>query len=394
MMMPQRMAKPALALAAVMAVSLLPAGTIAHAAAPAVQIEDWGKTASGAPIRRYTLTNKHGGSVSVLNLGATIASLRVPDRDGRLEDVVLGYAKGEDYLRNFSFYGSTVGRYANRIMGSKLVIDGKTYPLAGRGGAILHGGGNGFHTKLWAVKPIKTADGQGLRLSLVSPDGEEGFPGELTATLTFAWDESDRLTLDYRATTTKPTVVTLTQHSYFNLAGAGNGDILGHTLRLNADFYTPNGTGPNGAANAPTGEVLKVAGTPFDFTTAKSLGQDINSSDPQVARGKGYDHNFVLRRAVVPDQVVEAARLVDPASGRTLTVLTNEPGLQLYTANGAGSPRPMRDGKAYPTHGGVAMETEHFPDTPNLTHFPPVALRPGEVYRSRTVWQFGVEAAK
>ncbi|MDE2171058.1 MAG: galactose mutarotase [Sphingomonadales bacterium] len=361
---------------------------LAAQAAPVAGVSelDWGKAPDGAVIRRYTITNRHGASVSILNLGATIASLRVPDRAGKLEDVVLGYAKAEDYLRNGAFYGATVGRYANRIVGSKLTIDGKTYALDGFGGAILHGGPKGFHTRMWSVATIKTAQGPALRFTLVSPDGDEGFPGKLTATVTFAWDDSDRLTIDYRATTTKTTVVNLTQHSYFNLAGAGHGDILGERLRINADFYTPSG--PN---NTPTGEVLKVAGTPFDFTTAKPLGQDINSPDPQVARGHGYDHNFVLRRSMVPGEVVEAAHLADPASGRTLTVSTSEPGLQLYTANGPGSPRPMRDGLTYPAHAGVAMETEHYPDTPNLTHFPHVVLRPGEVYSSRTIWQFGVE---
>ena len=365
---------------------LASAGAARAAPVEAVKIEDWGKTAQNAPIRRFTITNRHGASVSILNLGATIASLRVPDRDGKLDDVVLGYARGEDYLRNGAFYGATVGRYANRIIGSRLVIDGQSYALNGRGGATLHGGPNGFFARLWTGTSIKTPHGPALRFTLVSPDGDEGFPGQLTATVTFAWDDSDRLTIDYRATTTKATVVTLTQHSYFNLAGAGNGDILGQTLRLNADFYTPNG-----ANNAPTGEVLKVAGTPFDFTAAKPLGQDINSADRQIASGHGYDHNFMLRRSIVPGEVVEAARLVDPVSGRTLTVSTNEPGLQLYTANGPGSPRPMRDGKTYPAHAGVAMETEHVPDTPNLTHFPSVVLRPGEVYTSQTIWQFGVE---
>ena len=356
---------------------------------PQVKAEDWGKTPEGAAIRRFTITNAHGASVSILNLGATIASLRVPDRAGKLEDVVLGYAKGEEYLRNGAFYGATVGRYANRIIGSKLTLDGQTYTLTGRGGATLHGGNKGYFTKLWTGAAIKTARGPALRFTLVSPDGDEGFPGQLTATVTFAWDDSDRLTIDYRATTTKLTVVTLTQHSYFNLSGAGNGDILGETLRINADFFTPNGNN-----NAPTGEVLKVAGTPFDFTKAKPLGQDINSADPQLASGHGYDHNFVLRRSIVPGEVVEVARLADPASGRTLTVSTSEPGLQLYTANGPGSPRPMRDGKTYPAHAGVAMETEHYPDTPNLTHFPQVALRPGETYTSRTIWQFGVDPAR
>lgn len=371
---------------AVCALSLLPSGA-AHASSAVVRVEAWGTTPQGAPIRRYTMTNRQGASVSILNLGATIASLRVPDREGRLEDVVLGYAKGEDYLRNAAFYGATVGRYANRIIGSKLTIDGRSYALSGTGGATLHGGSHGFYTRLWGVTSVKTPSGPALRFTLVSPDGDEGFPGRVTASVTFAWDDSNRLTIDYRATTTRTTVITMTQHSYFNLAGAGHGDVLGHRLRIDADFYTPAG-----ANNAPTGEVLKVAGTPFDFTTAKPLGKDIENTDPQLASGGGYDHNFVLRRSLIPGEVVEAARLVDPASGRALTVSTNEPGLQLYTANGRASPRPMRDGQTYPTHGGVAMETEHYPDTPNLTHFPSVALRPGQVYASRTVWQFGVDA--
>ncbi len=368
---------------------LLAATSVPGAAcAKPVTIEDWGKTPDGAAIRRYTMTNRHGASVSILNLGATIASLRVPDREGRLEDVVLGYAKAEDYLRNGAFYGATIGRYGNRIMGSKLVIDGQTYTLSGQGGATLHGGAKGFHTRMWAAAPVKTSHGQALRFTLVSPDGDQGFPGRLSAAVTFAWDDDDRLTIDYRATTTKTTVITMTQHSYFNLAGAGHGDILRHRLQIDADFFTPAGSN-----NAPTGEVLKVAGTPFDFTHAKPLGQDINSPDPQLARSHGYDHNFMLRRSLVPGEVVEAARLADPASGRTLTLSTNEPGLQLYTANGPGSPRPMRDGLTYGPHAGVALEAEHVPDTPNLTHFPHVVLRPGETYASRTVWQFATDGA-
>lgn len=359
----------------------------AAASTGSIRTETVGKSEKGEVITRTTLTNRAGGSISILNLGATIESLRVPDRAGKLDDVVLGYAKPEDYLRNFSYYGATVGRFANRIVGAKLVIDGKEYPLAGgRGGATLHGGPQGFHARFWKVKPVKTPQGPALRATLTSPDGDQGFPGALTAVVTFAWDDTNRLTIDYRATTTKPTVVNLTQHSYFNLAGAGHGDILGHRLQINADFFTPSG-----AANTPTGEVLKVAGTPFDFTSAKPIGQDIASPDPQVARGHGYDHNFVLRRAMGAGEVAPAAKLVDPVSGRSLTVFTNAPGLQLYTANGAGSPRPMRDGLTYPQHGGVALETEDFPDATNLTHFPQVLLRPGQTYATRTVWQFGVE---
>lgn len=382
-MMKSRWKAPLLACA----FTLMGLPAMGHAAPVAgVTSQDWGKTPDGATIRRFTITNKHGASVSILNLGATISSLRVPDREGKLDDVVLGYAKAEDYLRNGAYYGATVGRYANRILGSKLTIEGKQYTLTGFGGATLHGGTKGFNSALWTGVPVKTPNGPALRFTLVSPDGDQGFPGQLTATVTFAWDDSDRLTIDYRATTTKATVVNLTQHSYFNLSGAGHGDVLAEKLRINADFYTPSG--PD---TTPTGEVLKVAGTPFDFTKAKPLGQDINSTDPQIAAGHGYDHNFVLRRSIMPGEVVEAAQLTDPASGRTLTVSTNEPGLQLFTANGPGSRRPMRDGLTYPSHAGVAMEAEHYPDTPNLTHFPHVTLRPGEVYTSRTVWQFGVE---
>jgi len=363
----------------------------AQAQTTRIREEPWGTLADGRKITRYTLTNAKGASASFMNLGAAILSVEAPDRDGKLADVALGYDKPADYNTNNSpQFGLTIGRYANRISSTRITIGNESFQLAapaGRGGqparSVMHGGPEGFGARLWMASRVKTQDGPGLRFTLVSPDGDQGFPGKLTASITYHWTDDNRLILDYAAATTKPTVFNPTQHSYFNLSGAGQGDVLNQTLRINADFFTfalPD--------NSPTGEIRSVKGTPFDFTVAKPIGQDINADDAQMKQNRGYNQNFVLRRASIPGQTAEAAVLHDPVSGRTLTVSTTEPGLFLYTANFISTDRVMKGGVKYPLRAGVAMETGHFPDSPNQPHFPSTTLMPGQTFGSRTVFAF------
>lgn len=351
----------------------------------------WGVLADGTPINRYTLTNAAGARASFMPLGAAILEVQVPDRNGVLADVVLGFDTAADYnTGNGAQFGLTIGRYANRLFGTELKLAGKTFHLdsaPGRDGSpgrvVLHGGPDGFGNRVWQASAVDTSEGQGLRFTLVSPDGDQGFPGQLIVAVTYHWTDDYKLIVDYRATTSKPTVVNLTQHSYFNLAGAGNGDILGHTLRINADFFTfalPD--------NTITGEIRTVTGTPFDFTAAKPIGRDIDDPDPQMQQNRGYNQNFVLRRTDIPGAMAEAAQLRDPGSGRTLTVSTTEPGLFLYTANFVDTQRRMKDGLTYMLRAGVALETGHFPDAPNQPHFPRTTLLPGEIFSSRTQFAF------
>ncbi|HEX2759666.1 MAG TPA: aldose epimerase family protein [Rhizomicrobium sp.] len=367
---------------------------MAFAQAPTrISEEPWGALADGRKITRYTLTNANGARASFMTLGAAILQIEAPDRNGKLADVALGYDKAADYNTNNSpFFGLTIGRYANRIASTRITIGDQSYQLAapaGRGGAparsVMHGGPDGFSSRIWQSARVRTEDGPGLRFTLVSPDGDQGYPGRLTLNVTYHWTADNRLIIDYRAVTDKPTVVNFTQHSYFNLAGAGNGDVLGQTLKINADFFTfalPD--------NTPTGEIRSVRGTPFDFTTAKPIGRDIEADDAQMKQNRGYNQNFVLRASSIPGRPVEAAVLHDAASGRTLTLSTTEPGLFLYTANFISTDRVMKGGVKYPLRAGVAMETGHFPDSPNQPHFPSTTLMPGQTIASRTVLAFSV----
>ncbi|HEY0962614.1 MAG TPA: aldose epimerase family protein, partial [Pseudomonadales bacterium] len=351
----------------------------------------WGSLSDGRAITRYTLTNASGARASFIPLGAAIVALEAPDRGGNIADVVLGFDRAADYnTNNGAYMGLTVGRYASRIFGRELRIGDETSMLdapANRDGmpgdVILHGGPDGFSARVWEAERVVTAEGTGLRFTLDSPDGDQGFPGAVRASVTYHWTDAHELIASYAATTTRPTVINLTQHSYFNLAGAGNGDITGHLLRIDADFYTfalPD--------NRPTGEIRAVRDTPFDFTTAKPIGRDIDADDPQMRANRGYNQNFVLRRSPLPGALATAAELEDPVSGRVMTVLTNEPGLFLYTANFIDTRRPMKDGHIYPLRAGVALETGHFPDAPNQPHFPRTTLMPGDTYESRTVFAF------
>ena len=332
---------------------------------------------------QFTLVNTQKMTVSIIPYGGIITAVRVPDRHGVLDNVVLGFSALEDYqTKNAPYLGAIIGRYGNRIDKSIITIDGTTYPVGRNDGQnSLHGGHQGFDKQLWSAKQIDNR----LELSYFSADGEEGFPGNLTARVTYTLSNDNALIIDYRATTDKPTVCNLTNHSYFNLAGEGSGDIYDHQLLINADSYTPVDKGL-----IPTGEIARVAGTPFDFRTAKMVGADIRSAHPQMLAGIGYDHNFVLNRA---DQssLSLVARVNERLSGRVMEVLTTEPGVQFYTGNFLNGSLVGASGKTYRQSAGMCFETQHFPDAPNQSHFLSTLLRPGETYSSTTVFRFSVE---
>jgi aldose 1-epimerase len=342
----------------------------------------FGSLPSGEPVELFTMTNAHGVEVRAMTYGGIIVSLRVPDRQQQLDDIVLGYDTVAGYARpNGPYLGALIGRYGNRIAKGQFTLDGMPFKLATNNGPNhLHGGLKGFDKVLWRGEPQQ----DGVTLSYTSADGEEGYPGALAARVTYTLTDRDELAIEYEATTDKPTVVNLTQHSYFNLAGQGARDILEHRLRLDADRFTPVD-----ATLIPTGELAPVAGTPFDFRQATPIGERIDASDPQLKNGLGYDHNFVL--TTTGGGMHHAARVVDPSTGRTLDVATTEPGVQFYSGNFLDGTIAGKQGRVYRKRYGFCLETQHFPDSPNQPHFPSTVLRPGETYRSKTVWTFGVE---
>jgi aldose 1-epimerase len=344
----------------------------------------FGTTPAGDHVEIFTLTNAHGLVVRATNYGAIIVSLAVPDRDGRLADVVLGYDGLDGYLRDTAHFGGIVGRYANRIARARFTLDGATYRLAANDGPHhLHGGRRGFDRVVWHATPVAAGAAVGLRLRHTSPDGDEGYPGTLEARVTYTLTDRNELIVDYEATTDRATPVNLTQHSYFNLAGSGAGDVLDHRLRIDADAMTPVDD-----AQIPTGAIVPVTGGPFDFRTLTAIGARIAADDEQLHRGRGYDHNFVLnRRGRDP---APAARLEELRSGRTLDVATTEPGLQFYCGNFLDGRVYGKSGLPYGPRAGLCLETQHFPDSPNQAAFPSTILRPGSEYRSRTVFTFGV----
>jgi len=341
----------------------------------------------GKPIEMATLKNSHGVEVQAINYGAIITSLKVPDKAGKVADVVLGFGRLETYWTPPPppFFGAVVGRYGNRIAKGQFAIAGKTYKLATNNGPNhLHGGNRGFDKVVWDMATKDTPQGSSIVFTRTSPDGEEGYPGNLHATVTYTLTEKNELVIEYRATTDKATPVNLTQHSYFNLAGEGSGDILGHQLTLNADRYTPVDD-----TLIPTGELAPVQGTPFDFRQATGIGARINSDNAQLKAGKGYDHNFVLNRKGAGLEL--AARLSDPKSGRTLEVATTEPGIQFYSGNFLDGTFKGKSGQAYAQRTGLCLETQHYPDSPNQAKFPSTILQPGKVYSSKTVWTFNAK---
>lgn len=367
-------------------VILMAMGTGNSAAAPAsptmnITESPFGTTKDGQAVSLITLTNAHGHQARFSTLGGTLVSLTVPDREGQLADVVLGFDSLRDYEERSPFFGCITGRFANRIAGGRFDLDGKTYPLAVNNGPNhLHGGLVGWDKKVWKARTEKTDDSLRIIFTHTSPDGDEGYPGTVACEVACSWNNMNELRLDYTATTDRPTVINLTNHTYFNLAGHHRGPILDHTLQLEADAFTPTD-----ATAIPTGERRPVAGTPFDFRSPRRLGARIEADDQQIKWGSGYDHNFIINGA--SGQLRPCATLADPSSGRTLTVHTTEPGVQLYTANFMDNLKG-KDGAVYPKRGGVCLETQHFPDSPNKPEFPSTVLRPGDTFRSTTLFAF------
>ena len=359
--------------------------------------QPFGMTHRGEAVSLYTLKNAHGMEAKVLDYGGIILSLRVPDRNGRLDDVVLGFDSLGDYERGSPYFGAIIGRYGNRIARGRFTLDGRTYTLATNNGPNhLHGGVRGFDKVVWTAAQFERGDSVGLVLNYTSPDGEEGYPGTLRATVTYTLTDKNEFIFDYQATTDRPTPVNLTQHSYFNLAGDGKGDILGHVVTLNADRFTPVDS-----TLIPTGEVKSVAGTPFDFRTSTAIGARIDRNDEQLRYGRGYDHNFVLNKGGnggrggkggIEGDLTLAAHVYEPTTGRVMEVSTTEPGLQFYSGNFLDGTLRGKHGVVYGHRSGFAMETQHFPDSPNKPAFPSTILRPGEEYRSRTIYRFGVQS--
>ncbi|MGB4257892.1 MAG: aldose epimerase family protein [Phycisphaerae bacterium] len=346
----------------------------------------FGQTPDGQTADLYTLTNGNGMKVQITNYGGIITSIVVPDKNGKFEDVALGYDNLADYIKNSPYFGALIGRYGNRIAGGKFTLDGKEYKLfINNDPNSLHGGKKGFDKVLWKAEPVEGADVVGLKLTYLSKDMEEGYPGNLNATVWYFLTRDNELQIKYEATTDKPTVVNLTNHSYFNLAGAGNGDVLDHVMMLNADRFLPVDK-----TLIPTGELRPVKGTPFDFTTPTPIGKNIKADDEQVKFGNGWDHAWVLNKPKAGELTL-AARVVEPTSGRMLEMYTTEPAVQFYSGNFLDGTTVGKGGKPYKFRYAFCLEAEHYPDSPNQPKFPSTVLRPGETYRQTTVYKFSTK---
>jgi aldose 1-epimerase len=351
---------------------------------PAYQVESFGTAPDGVDVQLYTLNNAHGVQIRITNYGGIVTQLLVQDRDGDLADVVLGYDSLSAYLESSPYFGAIVGRYGNRIARGRFVLDGVEYNLAtNNGDNHLHGGLKGFDKVVWDAEPHSGEGETGLRLTYVSADGEEGYPGRLSATVTYTLTDQNELRIEYSAETDKPTVVNLTHHSYFNLAGHDSGDILGHELALAASRFTPVDPGL-----IPTGELRHVAGSPMDFRKATTIGSRIEDTDQQLQFGGGYDHNFV--RDDYDGSLRIAAQVHEPGSGRVMEVYTTEPGIQFYSGNFLDGGNVGKGGTPYEQRSGFCLETQHFPDSPNKPDFPSTVLRPGERFESMTIYKFSV----
>ena len=342
----------------------------------------FGTLPDGTTVELFTLVNANGMEVRATNYGGIITALKVADGDGKLGDVTLGMASFEGYLNNSPHFGGIIGRYANRIAKGQFKLDDATYKLTRNDGQnTLHGGAKGFDQAVWRAETFEKEDSVGVIFTYASKDGEEGFPGNLQTRVTYTLTDKNELSFDYHATTDKATVVNLTQHAYFNLAGDGNGDVLGHEVTIYANEYTPvNRT------LIPTGKIESVTDTPFDLRNKVVIGSRINSDNEQLKLGLGFDHNFVIRRK--EPGLVLAARVSEPTTRRVMEVRTTEPGVQFYTGNHLDDKLPAKPGKPYGKHSGFCLETQHFPDSPNQPAFPSTVLRPGEEYNSRTVYTF------
>lgn len=357
----------------------------AEAAPDSITQSSFGHAPGGQAVSLYTLTNRRGMTVKITNFGATLTSVIVPDRTGHLDDVLLGFDSADGYVKTHgAFLGALIGRYANRIAGAKVTLDGKTHQLYPNNPYFtIHGGKVGFDQKVWAAAPRRLKDGVGLSLTLFSPDGDEGYPGNLTVHVLYTLTDSNALKIDYRAVTDKPTVINLTSHPYFNLNGAGSGPVLNQQLMINANRFTPTDK-----VGLPLGPLRPVAGTPFDFRRSHAIGKYINVPNQQLKNGGGYDHNFVLNHPA--HSLGLAARAYSPQTGIVLTVYTTQPGMQLYTANGLDGRFVGKGGKHYVKRSAFCLECEHFPASPSHPAYPTTVLRPGQVFRQTTIEQFSV----
>ena len=350
----------------------------------------FGTTPDGVTIDRYTLSNGRGMRIRIITYGGIIQTIEVPDRRGHVGNVALGFSDLDDYVtKNSPYFGAIIGRYGNRIAGGMFTLDGAGHQLANNNNGVnhLHGGNIGFDKRVWQATEIREGSTVGLRLTRVSPHGEEMYPGTLTATVAYRLTQDNTIRIDYTATTDAPTIVNMTNHSYFNLAGEGSGDINDHQLTINASRFTPVD-----ATLIPTGVIAPVGGTPMDFRRPTAIGERIRSSFQQLVFGRGYDHNYVLdRRDLTLRQLELAARVSEQNSGRVLTIRTTEPGVQFYSGNFLDSTLIGTGGKMYREGDGFALETQHFPDSPNHANFPPTVLRPGQTYQTITTYQFSTD---
>jgi len=354
----------------------------AQAGGPIIERVPYGKLSDGREVFRYSLTNESGMRVEIINFGATVTNIYVKDRNGIIADVVLGYDSLQDYVDGNSYFGATVGRYGNRIAEGKFRLDGNTYQLSVNDGEnCLHGGFRGFNSVLWNSKPVEDTRGPSLALTYTSADGEEGFPGTVSMTVTYTLTKDNALEIFYEGKTDKPTVLNPTHHSYFNLTGSMTKTILGHQITILADSLTPVGKGL-----IPTGNIVPVANTPMDFRTPTMIGAHIGDQYEQLLLAKGYDHNWVLRE--YNKHLRKAAEVYEPASGRLLTLFTDQPGLQFYTGNFLNGSAKGKNGASYQWRTGFCLEAQCYPDSPNKPNFPSVVLRPGETYHQTTVYQF------
>jgi aldose 1-epimerase len=345
----------------------------------------FGKTADGKAVEIYTLKNSKNAEARIITYGGAVVSLKMPDRSGRFADIVLGYDSIADYEKNTYYVGALIGRYANRIAKGKFILDGTQYTLAKNNGENhLHGGLKGFDKVVWTARPAVDKSGANLELTYLSRDGEEGYPGNLSVKVVYTLTENNELKIVYSATTDKNTVINLTHHSYFNLAGAGSGDILNHQLTLYADKFTPTDDG-----SIPLGELRSVRDTPFDFLTPTAIGARINQTDEQLKFGNGYDHNWVLNKT--DDSLVLAASVFEPASGRVMEVYTTERGLQFYAGNFLDGAIKGKNGQNYPRRSGFCLEAQNFPDSPNKPNFPSPVLKKNATYSQTTIYKFAVK---
>jgi aldose 1-epimerase len=354
-------------------------------AKPGVKKESFGKTSDGKPVDLYTLTNSKGAETKIITYGGTVVSLKVPDYQGKFDDMVLGFNSVADYEKQTAYMGALIGRYGNRIAKGKFSLGGKEYALAVNNGENhLHGGVKGFDKVIWSASSSTDKNGANLELTYTSTDGEEGYPGNVNVKVVYTLTETNELKIVYSAITDKETILNLTHHSYFNLAGSRSETILNHRLMINADSFTPTDSG-----SIPTGELRSVKGTPFDFTKQTEIGARINADDEQIKFGSGYDHNWVLNKTKKTPEL--AARVFESESRRVMEVYTTEPGLQFYSGNFLDGLFTGKYGIAYPYRSGFCLETQHFPDSPNKPKFPSTVLKPGQKYSQTTVYKFSVQ---